>query len=303
MSIYINKAKENWIVDRFRKEFYSHTKLETSKSIFQSETVWIMAPWTWKKLNQKQLSKKNVICTIHHIDFEKFKDEDYLNFKELESYVDRFHTISKISYEDLSKLTKKDISIIPFWINQNNFYKIDNKEKIKNKFGLPKDKYLIGSFQRDTEGKDLKSPKLIKGPDIFIEYILKLKDRIPNLHVVLTGKRRQYVISELKSHNITYSYFEMASIKDLNELYNILNLYIVSSRVEGGPQAILECAATKTPIISNNVGVAKTILSSESIISKGDVISAIPNVEHAFEKVQKYMLPQGIDSFEKLFSK
>ena len=39
MSIYINKAKENWIVDRFRKEFYSYTKLETSKSIFQSETV------------------------------------------------------------------------------------------------------------------------------------------------------------------------------------------------------------------------------------------------------------------------
>ena len=37
----------------------------------------------------------------------------------------------------------------------------------------------------------------------------------------------------------------------------------------------------------------------ESIISKGDVISAIPNVEHAYEKVQKYMLPQGID-IEKL---
>ena len=128
-----------------------------------------MAPWTWKKLNQKQLSKKNVICTIQNNNLEKFKDEDYLNFKELESYVDRFHTISRISYEDLSKLTKKDISIIPFWINQNNFYKIDNKEKIKNKFGLPKDKYLIGSFQRDTEGKDLKSPKLIKGPDIFID--------------------------------------------------------------------------------------------------------------------------------------
>ena len=137
-----------------------------------------MAPWTWKNLI-KNSYQKNVICTIHHIDFEKFKDEDYLNFKELESYVDRFHTISRISYEDLSKLTKKDISIIPFWINQNNFYKIDNKEKIKNKFGLPKDKYLIGSFQRDTEGKDLKSPKLIKGPDIFIEYILKLKDKFP----------------------------------------------------------------------------------------------------------------------------
>ena len=45
---------------------------------------------------------------MYIIDFEKFKDEDYLNFKELESYVDKFHTISKISYEDLSKLTKME---------------------------------------------------------------------------------------------------------------------------------------------------------------------------------------------------
>ena len=26
---------------------------------------------------------------------------------------------------------------------------------------------LIGSFQRDTEGHDMISPKLVKGPDIF----------------------------------------------------------------------------------------------------------------------------------------
>ena len=30
----------------------------------------------------------------------------------------------------------------------------------------------------------------------------------------------------------------------------MLDMYIVSSRLEGGPQAILESALTKTPIIS-----------------------------------------------------
>ena len=71
-----------------------------------------------------------------------------------------------------------------------------------------------------------------------------------NLKVLLAGKRRQYVINELERHGIPYAYFKMASIKDLNELYNILDLYVVSSRLEGGPQAISECAITKTPIIS-----------------------------------------------------
>ena len=48
----------------------------------------------------------------------------------------------------------------------------------------------------------------------------------------------------------------MADILLVNKLYNILDLYLVTSRIEGGPQAILECALTKTPILSTDVGVA-----------------------------------------------
>ena len=57
----------------------------------------------------------------------------------------------------------------------------------------------------------------------------------------------------------------MAPIDVVNKLYNILDLYLVTSRVEGGPQAILECGANKTPIISTNVGVAPEILQKDSI--------------------------------------
>ena len=53
----------------------------------------------------------------------------------------------------------------------------------------------------------------------------------------------------------------MADSKTINDLYNILDLYIVSSRIEGGPQAIMEAAYTKTPIVSTDVGVASEILS------------------------------------------
>ena len=96
-----------------------------------------------------------------------------------------------------------------------------------------------------SEGFDLVSPKLIKGPDIFISKIKKLSKQKKNLKVVLTGKRRAYVINQLKKYNIDFAYFEMTSFKTLNELYNILDLYMVTSRVEGGPQAILECAIQK----------------------------------------------------------
>ena len=40
----------------------------------------------------------------------------------------------------------------------------------------------------------------------------------------------------------------MADLELLNNLYNILDLYLVTSRLEGGPQAILESAITKTQL-------------------------------------------------------
>ena len=124
---------------------------------------------------------------------------------------------------------------------------------------------MIGSFQRDTEGSDLITPKLIKGPDIFLELVTKLYKKKNNLKIVLTGKRRNYLISNLNDRGIPFEYFEMVDFHTMNKLYNILDLYLVTSRVEGGPQAILECGLAKVPLISTDVGLASEILHKESI--------------------------------------
>ena len=92
-----------------------------------------------------------------------------------------------------------------------------------------------------------------------------MQQKNDNLKVLLTGPRRNYVINELNKRKIQFTYFRSANQKKLNELYNVLNLYIVSSRIEGAPQAILEAAASKTPVISTNVGIADKILNAKSI--------------------------------------
>ena len=90
----------------------------------------------------------------------------------------------------------------------------------------------------------------------------------------------------------------MVSSKELNELYNILNLYIVASRVEGGPQAILECALTKTPIISTDVGIASEILDKKSIFNMTNFQEAQPQIEIAYHNVKKFENPKGIEQFK-----
>jgi glycosyltransferase involved in cell wall biosynthesis len=108
-------------------------------------------------------------------------------------------------------------------------------------------------------------------------------------------------MSKLDDLGISYSYFEKANIEVINELYNCLDLYMVTSRIEGGPQAIFECAITKTPIISTDVGIANKILHPSAIFSLNDLESATPNEEYAYQQVQEYLIPDGFKNFKIMF--
>ena len=301
MKIYSNQVRESWIIDRVNEEWAENNiDIYTSK-IKHADIIWIIANWVWKKTPRKYLDNKKVVTSIYHIDFDNFDNKQEKEFYELDQYVDRYHVISLKTKQQLLKLTDKKITSIPFWVNQKNWYQIENKIAIRESLGISPVDYLVGSFQRDTEGNDLKSPKLIKGPDIFIEIVKELNVKKDNLLVVLAGTRRQYVIEQLNNIGVKFVYFEMADIKKLNELYNILDLYIVTSRLEGGPQAILECAVSKTPIISTNVGVAPEILYKDSIFEVKDFEKAIPNIDFAFKKSQEYIIPKGMEKFRDMF--
>tara|TARA_B100000927_G_C16445732_1_gene461674 strand:+ start:569 stop:1489 length:921 start_codon:yes stop_codon:yes gene_type:complete len=302
MKIFVPKINESWIVDRAREEWHKNNKDISTKLRNKSDVIWIMAPWLLKSKHLDLFEKRKVLCTYHHIDLDDFKIDE---FKEIDKYVNEYHVISNKTEQTLRTLTDKKITAIPLWVNENNWFYITEKENLRKKFNLKSTDFLIGSFQRDTEGRDLKSPKLIKGPDIFVQIVKEMSLNNANLKVLLTGKRRQYVINELERHGIPYAYFKMANIKDLNELYNILDLYVVSSRLEGGPQAISECAITKTPIISTNVGLAPEILSKESIYSFEPLnfSEAKPNIEVAYKNVKKLKISNLMISYRNMFEK
>tara|TARA_B100001057_G_scaffold499401_1_gene609896 strand:+ start:755 stop:1672 length:918 start_codon:yes stop_codon:yes gene_type:complete len=300
-TIYLNKPNEDWIVDRFRNEWYEYKKDISTNNILKANNIWLIAPWTWNRISKRLLKKRRVICTIHHIDFTKFDDEIEKDFYARDKYVNVYHAISTKTKNQLSKLTNKEIITIPFWANQDIWFQIEDKEKLKEKYDLNDKGFILGSFQRDTEGSDLKSPKLSKGPDQFLDIVKNYIENNKKIHVVLSGKRRNYLIDSFKKLNIHYSYFEMMSFKDLNELYNCLDLYIVSSRVEGGPQAIIECGLSKVPIISTDVGIANEVLSPESIFDMENFISAVPNTEVAYQNSLKYVIPEGLKKFDGLF--
>ena len=302
MKIYLSKINESWIVDRVKDEWLEYNDEISTKEIKDSDIIWIISPWLWKKIPKRHLKTKKVVCSIYHFEDKDFLKENLIDFYDRDKFVNHYHVISPKVKEQLENLTDKPVTYIPFWVNQNLWFNIEDKKFLRKKFGVAQDSFLVGSFQRDTEGSDLISPKLIKGPDRFIEIVKYYEAKDSNFKVILTGKRRQFVINELERLNIEYLYFEMANFEMLNELYNLIDLYVVSSRIEGGPQAIVECGITKTPIISTDVGFASDILATESIFDMDNFSDAKPNVNYAFQKSLEIQIPDGFNKFIKMFS-
>ena len=302
MNIFISNLNESWIVDRMKEEFSDYYSDIVTNDIKKCDIIWIIAPWMWKEIPKKYLKSKIVVCSIHHLEEKDYSGKQLKEFYKRDNYVNFYHTISEKSKKEIQKLTPKKIISIPFWINENIFFPIENKSNLRSKYNLQQNSFIIGSFQRDTEGKDLKSPKLIKGPDRFVEIVKSFTLNNENLVVLLSGYRRQYVIKKLEEQNINYIYIEMVDFEILNELYNCLDLYIVSSRIEGGPQAILECGITKTPIISTDVGVASEILANESIFNMENYEEAKPNIEVALSNSVKYSMKNGMSKYLEMFT-
>ena len=296
MKIFCLAPNEDWVCDRFAKEWFAMNSDIATNDLAKSDVIWLLADWCWNHIPAKMLHEKKVVCTVHHLVPQKFNDAKRANFLERDKFVDMYHVPSMKTRDQVKSLTSKPIVYHPFWVNQGIWTKITNKNAVREKYGLSNDAYIVGSFQRDTEGSDLITPKLEKGPDVFVDYVKKLRDEDKNVHVLLAGWRRQFVIGELRRENIPYTYIELPEFSVLNELYNCLDLYVVGSRYEGGPQAIFECAVTETPIVSTDVGSATEILDGRSIFDLNDIKLAFPNTQYARLRVGKYLLPNGNNS-------
>jgi len=126
---------------------------------------------------------------------------------------------------------------------------------------LPGSAFVVGSFQKDGVGwAEGLEPKLVKGPDVLVAALARLREDVPELHVLLTGPARGYVRRELERLGIPLRHTIAADRADLARAYRALDVYLVSSRQEGGPKAVLESMASGIPLVSTRVGQAQDLV-------------------------------------------
>lgn len=286
MKVFVLAPSEDWICDRLVKEWYSNFGEFSTSNPAQADVIWLMAGWCWNHLHIDLLKSKRVIVTEHHIVPDKFTQEKYINFMLRDQFVDLYHVPNSKTAEFVRKITKKPVTEICYWLNDS-FWKPLDKNHERERLGISANDFCIGSFQRDTEGFDLTTPKLEKGPDIFCDFIENNYKDINNIHIILGGWRRQYVQNRLKEKSIKYSLFEKADLEKIRSLYAICDLYVVSSRHEGGPQSIIEAAAMKVPILSSHVGIASQVLAKSCITDFKSFKIPKQEVNYNYDNVQK----------------
>ncbi len=162
-----------------------------------------------------------------------------------------------------SGIDPSKIFLIPIGINLNYFpfRSLEEKWSARAKLGIPRSAFVIGSFQKDGVGwGNGLEPKMIKGPDVFVETMKHLKKDIQELFVLLSGPARGFLKKGLEEAKIPYHHVYLNSYPEIADLYRALDLYVISSRQEGGPKAILESMASGVPLVTTRVGQAMDLV-------------------------------------------
>ena len=210
--------------------------------------------------------------------------------KHIESFVTDHRLIdiivvsNSISQNRLISWGIPEAKIVKIYIGvDSKIFKLHGKQeklKARSYLGFNSNEYVVGSFQKDGIGWGSGSqPKLIKGADIFVKTIKELAKFI-NVSVLLTGPSRGYIISELKNAGIKFKHFNVDNYLDMPLYYHALDLYLITSREEGGPKGLLEAISSSVPVVSTPVGMCVDLLPEVENCSVTTSFEAKELVEH-----------------------
>lgn len=235
------------------------------------------------------LAAKRIVC---HMSGEPFRYLSLPRHRHAAGAVDCWITQTTQAAEQCAAIGLPH-AFIPYTTDVESFRRLAAGDEallaFRREWKIPENRYLIGNFHRDSVGSDVTVPKTVKGPDIFAEIVLALHRRGCPVHVVLAGPRRHWIRRRLEDWAVPYTFIgEVTSDDDyernklpretMNLLYNVLDLYLVTSRSEGGPRSLMEAAAVQCKVLSTPVGLARDLLEPGCIYTSP--VEAASVIEH-----------------------
>jgi glycosyltransferase involved in cell wall biosynthesis len=232
--------------DNFEKLIFLHTFKEVMDykpsiihSYLDTQNIFagLMALFTNVKkiiLNIRSISPNNhTWCRYYYYEFYKL----FLNYKNIVFIANSKN--GALSYAKWLNCNPKKFKII------NNIY---NFKKKLNKINSKKQTVIFGSIGRLDKNKNvIYAIKLIE--HLIKEYKLDLKFLIAG-----DGVLKNYLYNYILKNDLVRHIKLLGEVKDINNFFNTINIFLFTTKVEGTPNVLLEAQNYQLPIFSTRVG-------------------------------------------------
>jgi len=183
-----------------------------------------------------------IVSTFHHRQFSSVPDQFKL--------VDHLFYVSRFLEADVKALCipMEKTTLLHNGVDTDVFKPAYRRSENEN--------FVIGFFgarpPNDTEDR--------KGTKLLLDAARQIKEQGFSPEFIIVGHGWKELVAQLRILDLTVEYFVNVGWDQLSDLYNRLNLYLITSYLEGGPLPLLEAGACATPIISTPVGLALEVL-------------------------------------------
>jgi glycosyltransferase involved in cell wall biosynthesis len=163
---------------------------------------------------------------------------------------DRIFGVSEDATQAIKRshiIARSRLFTVPNGIDLSRFLGINRSDSLRQKLGIPPGDLVIGNVGRLNE---------IKRPDILIEVFAKIRSEFSNTHLLLVGDGplmpglRKRASDLGIAEGVHFTGFQ----QDPEPYLRVMDVFVLTSRMEGTPLAILEAGASGIPVIASRVG-------------------------------------------------
>ncbi len=210
-------------------------------------------------LARKFCKKKFKIVLYQQMQSGLIKKDIYHNwvYKNLDAAI----VLTNIMKKELTETTifpAEKIEAIPYGIELEKFNpENNNKQDLREKFGLPQDSFIIGCIGRIEEHK---------GQQILTQAFIKAK--LQNSFLVICGSAddKEYfenLLKEIEANKLQNSFKYIPFIENVNELLACLDVFVMPSNSETFGLVLIEAMASGLAVIGTNSGGVPEIITNK----------------------------------------
>ncbi len=128
-------------------------------------------------------------------------------------------------------------------------------DRLREELGLPEDAWIIG-----TAGRLHKQ----KGVDLLIQTMQKVRESCPAAVLLIAGEGPERETLQQQARALPERAVRfLGEWKRMDEFFSLLHVFVLASRWEGMPNALLEAMAAKVPVVASRTGGVPEVIGCE----------------------------------------